>query len=52
MLKTVSHQHYIAKNAAYWLPFYGLVSILVRQEPFMELELGPDYLGLLENTFR
>ena len=35
MLNTVSDQPHIAENVAYGLPFYGIVWILVRQEPFM-----------------
>ena len=51
MLKTVPDKPKIAKNAAYGLPFYGIVWILVRQGPFMDWEFGHNYLGLFGNTF-
>ena len=43
ILKTVSDQPHIVKNAAYGLSFYGTVWILVRQGLFMDYEFGHDY---------
>ena len=36
MLKTVSDQLHIVKNAAYGLSVYGIVLILFRQGPFID----------------
>ena len=51
MLKTVSDQPHIVYYVTYGLPFYGIVWILVRQRPFMDYEIGNDFLGLFGNTF-
>ena len=51
MLKTVSAQFHIAKNAVYWLIFYGIAWILVRQEMFIDQEFVHNYLGLFGDTF-
>ena len=52
MLKTVSDQPHIAKNVAYWLRYYGIAWILVRQGHILDQEFGHNFLLLLGNTFR